>query len=120
MSKCFENCKAPNRCETLLFSRCTGFFSYVLGLCVCYCKDSWPLSLLWSPTRAGGSVFEDLSQASQPEAWLQPVDPSRTVDTSAAGNGNPLQYACLGNPMNRGSCWATVHVIAKSRTQLSD
>ena len=25
------------------------------------------------------------------------------------GNGNPLQYSCLGNPMDRGACWATVH-----------
>ena len=25
------------------------------------------------------------------------------------GNGNPIQYSCLGNPMDRGACWATVH-----------
>ena len=30
------------------------------------------------------------------------------------GNGNPLQYSCLGNPMDRGAGWATVHVVAKS------
>ena len=37
------------------------------------------------------------------------------------GNGNPLQYSCLGNPMDRGALWATVvHGVAKSRTQLSD
>ena len=36
------------------------------------------------------------------------------------GNGNPLQYSCLGNPMDRGAWWATVHGVAKSRTQLSD
>ena len=37
------------------------------------------------------------------------------------GNGNPLQYPCLGNPMDRGTYQATVHVVAKSRTpQLSD
>ena len=36
------------------------------------------------------------------------------------GNGNPLQYSCLGNPMDRGAWQATVHGIAKSRTQLSD
>ena len=29
------------------------------------------------------------------------------------GNGNPLQYSCLGNPMNRGAGWATVHGVAK-------
>ena len=35
-------------------------------------------------------------------------------------NGNPLQYSCLSNPMDRGVWWATVHGIAKSRTRLSD
>ena len=36
------------------------------------------------------------------------------------GNGNPLQYSCLANSMNRGACWSTVHGVAKSWTQLSD
>ena len=29
------------------------------------------------------------------------------------GQGNPLQYSCLGNPMDRGAWWATVHGVAK-------
>ena len=36
------------------------------------------------------------------------------------GNGNPLQYSCLGNPMDRRTWRATVHGMAKSQTQLSD
>ena len=36
------------------------------------------------------------------------------------GNGNPLQYSCLENPMDGGAWWATVHGVAKSRTRLSD
>ena len=36
------------------------------------------------------------------------------------GNGNPLQYSCLENPMDREAWWATVHVVAKSRTLQSD
>ena len=36
------------------------------------------------------------------------------------GNGNPLQYSCLGNPMDRGAWWATVHGVTKSQTRLSD
>ena len=36
------------------------------------------------------------------------------------GNGNPLQYSCLENPMDRGAWWATVHGVAKSWAQLSD
>ena len=36
------------------------------------------------------------------------------------GNGNPLQYSCLGNPMDRGAWQATVHGVAKSWIGLSD
>ena len=34
------------------------------------------------------------------------------------GQGNPLQYSCLENPMDRGAWWTTVHGVAKSQTQL--
>ena len=33
------------------------------------------------------------------------------------GNGNPLQYFCLENPMDRGAWQATVHTVAKNQTQ---
>ena len=36
------------------------------------------------------------------------------------GNGTPLQYSCLENPMDGGAWWATVHGVAKSRTGLSN
>ena len=36
------------------------------------------------------------------------------------GNGNPLQYSCLENPMDEGAQQVTVHEVAKSRTGLSD
>ena len=36
------------------------------------------------------------------------------------GNGNPFQYSCLENPMDRGAQQATVHRVTKSRTQLND
>ena len=36
------------------------------------------------------------------------------------GNGTPLQYSCLENPMDGEVWWAAVHGIAKSRTRLSD
>ena len=32
------------------------------------------------------------------------------------GNGNRLQYSCLQNPMDRGTWWATIYGVAKSRT----
>ena len=37
-------------------------------------------------------------------------------DPLGEGNGNPLQYSCLENPMNRGVCWATVHGVAELDT----
>ena len=36
------------------------------------------------------------------------------------GNGNPLQYSCLENSMDKGAWQATVHGVAKSQTQLKD
>ena len=36
------------------------------------------------------------------------------------GNGNPLQYSCLENSMDRGAWWATVQGVAKSQTQVSN
>ena len=36
------------------------------------------------------------------------------------GNGNPLQYSCLENSMERGTWWAIVHGITKSQTLLND
>ena len=34
------------------------------------------------------------------------------------GNGNPLQYSCLENPVDGGALWAAVHGVAQSQTQL--
>ena len=34
------------------------------------------------------------------------------------GNGNPLQYSCLENPMGRGAWWAAIYGVAQSWTQL--
>ena len=41
-------------------------------------------------------------------------------ETNGEGNGNPLQYSCLENPMEGGAWCAAVHGVAKSRTRLSD
>ena len=63
------------------------------------------------------------------EAWraaVLAVTKSRTerlnnkVLYSGEGNGNPLQYSRLENPMDRGAWWDTVHGLAKSQTRLSD
>ena len=36
------------------------------------------------------------------------------------GHGNPLQYSCLENPMDRGVWWITVHGVSKILTEMSD
>ena len=40
--------------------------------------------------------------------------------SNGEGNGNPLQYSCLENPMDKGAWWAIVHGVAKSQTRLRD
>ena len=40
--------------------------------------------------------------------------------SSGEGNGNPLQYSCVENPMDGGAWWATVHGVAKSQTRPSN
>ena len=63
-------------------------------------------------------------------AWKNPMGKGSWGDCSPCGckrirspgegHGNPLQYSCLENPMDRGAWWATVHRVSKSRTRLSD
>ena len=45
-----------------------------------------------------------------------PVSTPESRRSPGEGNGNPLQYFCLDNPINRGAWWATVHGITKSWT----
>ena len=44
----------------------------------------------------------------------------RLGGSPGGGSGNPLQYSCLRNFMDRGAWWATVHRVTKSWTRLSD
>ena len=40
-------------------------------------------------------------------------NPLLSIHISAEGNGNPLQYSCMGKPMDRGAWWAIVHGVAR-------
>ena len=54
----------------------------------------------------------------EPEGFLQCRRPGSILGSGGSpgeGNGNPLQYFCLGNPMDGGAWRATVHGVAKSR-----
>ena len=42
----------------------------------------------------------------------------RPIHTVGEGNGTPLQYSCLENPMDGGTWWAAIHGVTKSQTQL--
>ena len=42
------------------------------------------------------------------------------IGSIGEGDGTPLQYSCLENPMDGGAWWAAVHGVTKSRTRLSD
>ena len=59
----------------------------------------------------GGSVIKN-PPANAGDAGSIP----RSGRFSGGGNGNPLQYSYLGNPMDRGAWWATVHGAVKSQT----
>ena len=63
----------------------------------------------------GGLVVKNLP-AKAGDGGLIP-DPGRSP---GEGNGSPLQYSCLGNPMDRGAWWATVHRVTKSWARLRD
>ena len=55
-----------------------------------------------------------------PAMWETRVQSLGREEYPGEGNGNPLQYSCLENPMDGGTWWATVHGVAKSWTRLSD
>ena len=66
----------------------------------------------------------DFPGSSVPKNLLANAEATRDVTSvpglgrlSAGGNGNSLQYCCLGNPMERGTWQATVQGVAKRRTQ---
>ena len=63
----------------------------------------------------GGSVVKNLPA----KAGAMRSIP-RLGRTPRVGNGNPLQYSCLGNPVDKGTWRATVHGVAKNQTGFSD
>ena len=84
----------------------------------CVCTVQWqtqlspPCSILLFPGGSNGkvSVYSEGDPGLSPGLGRSPGE----------GNGNPLQYYCLENPMDRGAWKGTVHGAAKSWTRLSD
>ena len=63
----------------------------------------------WFSGKESACQETEVDTGSSPESGRSP----------RAANGNPLQYSCLGNPMDRGAWWHTVHGVAKNQTWLS-
>ena len=59
----------------------------------------------------GGSVLKNLPANAGEVSLIPALECSHGEE-----NGNPLQYSCLGNPVNRGGWWDTVHGVAKSQS----
>ena len=51
--------------------------------------------------------------------WIRYHYLGTTERSAREGNGTPLQYSCLENPMDGGAWWAAVHGIARSQTRLT-
>ena len=76
--------------------------------------NNWNLKLIRQISFNGISSVQLLSRVqlfSTP--WIAALQ-------AGEGNGTPLQYSCLENPMDRGAWWAAVHGVAKSQTWLSN
>ena len=84
------------------FQKVWTFLSPNLSLTVAWSPNLWSLTL---------GIILHVSANS---------DLSLSHRISGEGNGNPLQYSCLENPMDGGAWKAAVHGVAKSRTRLSD
>jgi len=67
----------------------------------------------------GGASGEGTHLPVQEMQKTHALDPG-LARSPGGGNGNPLQYPCLENPMERGAWRDTVHGVTKSQTQLSD
>ena len=74
--------------------------------------QSWTRLMRLSSTRV-----KNLSSAQETQDLGSIPDPRRSP---GEGNGNPLQYSCLENLMDRGALWARVQRVTKSHTWLSD
>ena len=73
--------------------------------CVCVCVYTHTYICMVFP---GGSVVKNLP--TMQETWVQSLSQEDHLQKEMA---NPLQYLCLGNPMDRGAWWVTVHGITK-------
>jgi len=97
-----EGCAGHLWCSSVLFVGLKGSYRGTWFIILCACVQyglTWLLSGKESTCNAGDT-------GSIPGSERPPGE----------GNGNPLQYSCLENPMDRGAWWAAVHGVARSQT----
>ena len=94
--------------------------------------ESWGLDAQWRQPVAGEHMLHDYTCMKSQMILVVKSPPANTGDTRdpgsipgsgrshGGGNGNPLQYSHLGNPMDRGAWWATIHGATKRETGLRD
>ena len=110
-----------------------GFFFFLIFIyfaapCLSCSTQNRQFSLwcVGSIVAACGIQFPDQGSNPGPLHWecevlaAGPSGKSHWRGFAGEGNGTPLQYSYLENPMDRGAWWAAVHGVTKSRTRLSD
>ena len=82
------------------------------------CTLSWAAG-----KKKAAALLRRASLVAQPVKRLPTMQETRVRslgrEDPSGGNGNPLQYPCLENPMGRGAWWAAVHGVTKGQTRLS-
>ena len=78
-----------------------------------YAKSRFLLTLLGFPCGSAGKNLPAVQEPQEMQVWSLGLGRS-----PGEGHGNPLQYSCLGNPMDREAWRATVHGVSKSQTRL--
>ena len=106
-----------------------GLFSGSAGKRICLqCRrpwfNSWVGKIHWRRDRLPTSVFLGFPGGSDGKEFTCNAGNLGSIPglgrSPGGGHGNPLQYSCLENPMDRGAWQATVHGVGKSRTWLKD
>ena len=86
-------------------------------------KDRMSISCISCHWQADSLLLHKLGSLINAESACHTGDPGLIPGLGKSprdGKGYPLQYSCLENSMERGAWWATVHVVAESRTRLNN
>ena len=104
-SKWFSSCFPPKHQNTRIHSAEEGFFFFFKFHCMLHIKIAgFPGGLAVKKSACNAGATGEMG--SIPGLGRCP----------GGGHGNPLQYSCLENPIDRGACWAIVHRVTKSWT----